>query len=137
MEDALAIDGLGGGHGSVPFGWWLDVFEVVAESVEAFFPDRAVLLGPPGDVGEWTWVEAARSELGVSAALDQTGPFEDLDVFGNCREGHGERSCELVDGRLAVGEAGQDRASGRVGERGERLVEPFVVDEDFARSCSE
>jgi len=45
--------------------WWISVIggllvepgDVVVESIEAGLPDRAVLLGPVGDAGEWRRIQ--------------------------------------------------------------------------------
>jgi hypothetical protein len=61
--------------------------------------------------------------------------LEDLDVLGDGWERHVKRLGELVDGRLTLGETGQDRPTGRVGECGERLAEPVFF--DSRRRCSD
>src|SRR5207247_11100236 len=48
---------------------------------------------------------------------------EDLEVTRDRRQAHRERLRQLVHGRLALGEAGQDRPARRVGKCGEGEVE--------------
>ena len=78
-------------------------------------------------VFEWRGVERARPVLGALTPRDQAGPFEHLDVLGDGRKRQLEGLGELVDVRFALGEPGQDRSTRRVGQRGEGLVEPILV----------
>src|SRR5204863_7742822 len=57
--------------------------------------------------------------LSLPAADDQSRALEHLEVARDRRPAHRERLRQLVRGRLALGEAGQDRAARRIGERGE------------------
>src|SRR2546429_7514467 len=102
--------------------------EVVVHPVEAALPDGPVLLGPGRHLLEWCGVERARSVLGSLTAYDQPSPFQRLDVLRDGRKRHLERLGELVDGRRASCETGQDRSPRRVGQYGEGLAQPVVVD---------
>src|ERR1700704_3381027 len=102
--------------------------EVVVHPVEAGLPDGPVLLGPGRDLLEWCGVEGARSVLRTLTAHDQPGPFQHLDVLRDRRKRQLERLREVVDGRPTFCEAGQDRSPRRVGQRGEGLAEPALVD---------
>src|SRR5262249_37366336 len=106
----------------------LELFEVVVHPVEAGLPDGPVAFSPGRDLLQWRRVQGARSVLGSVAPHHQAGPFQHLDVFGDGRKRHLERLGELVDGRPAFGETGEDRSPGRVGQRGEGLAEPVLVD---------
>ena len=79
-------------------------------------------------VGERCWVDGARTELCSTATCDQPGVFEDLDVFGDCRESEIERRGEIVHAGLTLGEAGKDRPACRVRQGGKGLVEPLVIE---------
>src|SRR5215468_2973804 len=107
---------------------WLELFEVVVHPVKAGLPDGPVTFSPGRDLFQWCRVQGARSVLGSLAPHHQPGPFQHLDVFGDGRKRHLERLSELVDGRPAFGETGEDRSPGRVGQRGEGLAEPVLVD---------
>jgi hypothetical protein len=67
--------------------------------------------------------QARGAQLRGAAALDEAGVLEHAQVLGHRLHADRERSRELVDGRLAVGEAGKDRAPRRIGERGEGRAE--------------
>ena len=101
----------------------LEGLEVVGEPVEAFFPVLAMGLDPGRGVGERLWFEAAGTVLGVTAAGNEPSLFEHLEVLGDGRKRDVEWRGEFVDRRLALGQAGEDHASGRVGEGVERAVE--------------
>src|SRR5262245_33531166 len=87
----------------------LELREVVVHLVEARFPHAPVLLSPGRHLFEWCGVKRAWAVLGALAAHDETGLFQNLDVF---RHG-GERQCEglgeLVHGRGSQREPSEDR----------------------------
>ena len=68
-------------------------------------------------------MQPARPPLGVAAAGDQARALEHLEVSRDRGQAHGEWLRELRDGRLAVGEAGEDRATRRIGEGREGKAE--------------
>src|SRR6516165_7577287 len=57
----------------------LELFEVVAHSVEAGLPDGPVTFGPGRDRLEWRGVQGARPVLGSLTSDDQPRPFQHLD----------------------------------------------------------
>jgi len=71
--------------------------------------------------------QAAGTELRVLAAGNQAGAFEHFEVPGNGRQADREWFGQFVDGRLAAGEPGEDRAAGGIGERVKGVVEFNVV----------
>src|SRR5262252_5229417 len=106
----------------------LELFEIVVHPVEAGLPDGPVAFSPGRDLLKWRRVQGARSVLGSLTPHHQPGPFQHLDVFRDRRKRHLERLGELVDGRAAFCEAGEDRSPRRVGQGGEGLAEPVLVD---------
>src|SRR5215470_8923357 len=107
---------------------WLELSDVVVHLVEAGLPDGPVTFSPSRDLLKWCRVQGARSVLGSLTPHHQPGPFQHLDVFRDRRKRHLERLGELVDGRPAFCETGEDRSPGRVGQGGEGLAEPVLVD---------
>src|SRR6516165_8380484 len=107
---------------------WPELFEVVVHPVEARLPDGPVAVRPGRDLLQRCRVQGARPVLGSLAPYHQPGPFQHLDVFGDGRKRHLERLGELVDSRPAFGETGKDRSPGRVGQGGEGLTQPVLVD---------
>src|SRR5215468_9078471 len=107
---------------------WPELFEVVVHPVEAGLPDGPVAFSPSRDLLKWRRVQGARPVLGSLTAHDQSGPFQHLDVFRDRRKLHLERLGELVDGRSALCEAGEDRSPRRVCQGGEGLAEPVLID---------
>ena len=102
--------------------------KVFVQSVEAFFPESAVVIDPLGDVLERAGVEMAGPPLRVAAAGDQAGALEHFEVLGDRRHAHVERLGERGDRRLAVvRETGEDRTPGRIGEGGEGQAEMIAV----------
>src|SRR3954452_3203751 len=97
--------------------------QVSVESVHAGLPGALARLHPVDRLVEGVGLHAARPQLGVAAARDQSGALEHLEVARDRRQAHRERLRQLADGRLALRQAGQDRAARRVGERGEGEAE--------------
>src|SRR5690349_14638371 len=94
----------------------LKFVEVIAQAVEALFPEPAVLSDPIRDLPQRLRVEAAGPPLRPPALRDQAGALQHLEVLGHGGQGHVERLGELLDRGLARGEPREDRAAGRVGE---------------------
>src|SRR6516162_3142447 len=107
---------------------WPKLFEVVVHPVEASLPDGPVAFSPGRDLLKWRRVQGARPVLGSLTPHHQPGPFQHRDVFRDRRKRHLERLGELVDGRPAFCETGKDRSPRRVGQGGEGLAEPVLVD---------
>src|SRR5438045_4821456 len=63
----------------------LNFAKVFVQSVEAFFPESAVVIDPLGDVLERAGVEVAGPPLRVAAAGDQAGALEHFEVLGDRR----------------------------------------------------
>jgi hypothetical protein len=63
----------------------------------------------------------------VFRARKQTGSFQYSQVFGNRRQRHVERLGQFSHAANAVGEASEDGAAGRIGQRGKREVERCVI----------
>src|SRR5215210_2701374 len=97
--------------------------QVRVESVHPGLPGLLARLHPVDRLVERLGLEPARPPLRLPAADDQPRALEHLQVPRDRREAHRERLRELVDGRLALGEAREDRAARRVGEGGEREAE--------------
>src|SRR5829696_6315098 len=89
------------------------------ESVYSGLPRRLSRQHPLHRLVERVGLQPARPPLSLPAAHDQSSVLEHLEVARDRRQGHRERLRQLVHGRLTLGEAGQDRAAGRIGESGE------------------
>jgi hypothetical protein len=97
--------------------------QVVVEAVEALLPVPPVSTDPVGDIPERFRIQPAWPPLGLPSLLDEAGALEHLQVLRDRGQAHIEGSGELRNGRLAVGEAGEDRPSLRIGEGRERGAE--------------
>src|SRR6516165_5949896 len=96
----------------------LQVAEIVVEAIKAVIPKMPVLLEPLGSVLERPGSNPAGPPLGLAAAPDQPGPLQHLQVLGDCWKAHCKGFGELADRGFAPGEACEDRAPRRIGERG-------------------
>src|SRR5690349_9442848 len=101
----------------------LDLAEDDIESLEALQPVLAIALDPRRDVTERFGVKSSRSPLRLSTSLDQPGPLEHAEVFRHGRLREVEWLRQRLDRRVALGEPGEDRPAGRVGQRGEGRAE--------------
>ena len=101
---------------------WLALKRFI-EPVEAFLPERAVLLQPIRGLRERLGFHAARTELRLTAARDEPRALEHAHVLGNGRQRHREPPRQLADRFVAPGKPLEDRAPRGVGERAERLGE--------------
>ena len=71
------------------------------ESVEALFPEGAMLGDPVGGGVQWPRIEAAAVNSSLAAALHKPGLFQDFQVLRDSGERHVERLREVRDARLA------------------------------------
>jgi len=86
-------------------------------------PEPAVALDPLGGAAKRRAHEAAPAHAAVALDPGQSRSLQDANVLGDRGEGDREVAGQLADRGLAAGEAGEDGAAGRVGERGEGPVE--------------
>src|SRR6516225_7140394 len=95
----------------------LQLAEIVVEAIKAVVPKMPVVLEPLGSVLERPGGNPAGPPLGLAAAPDQPGALQHLQVLRDRGKAHCEGFGELADRGLARGEACEDRAPRRVGER--------------------
>jgi len=98
-------------------------FEILGQGIELFFPEYAVVLDPLRRSLHGLGSEAAAVDAAVDFALEEAGGFEHAEMLGDGGKGKGEGRGELGDGGLAVREAGEDGATGGVGQGGKGGVE--------------
>src|SRR5215203_4181911 len=94
------------------------------ESVHPGLPCRLSRQHPLHRLVKRVGLQPARPPLSLPAADDQSGALEHLEVARDGRQAHRERLRQLVHGRLALSESGQDRAPRRIGESGKSEAEP-------------
>src|SRR5687768_3443456 len=102
---------------------WSAIAQPLLHAVEAYVPEAAVPLQPLRCVPERLAAQPRRPQLRGAGALDETGALEHAQVLRDGLDAHRERLRQLADRRLAVGQAREDRAARRVGERGEGPAE--------------
>ncbi len=108
---------------ATPFLLRLQLAQIVVQAIQALLPEAAIMLEPPSGILERARFEPARAPLRLAPARDQTGALEYLEMLGDGRKAHLERLGQLRHRRLARGEAGENRAPGGIGERGEGSAE--------------
>src|SRR5208337_2841370 len=94
----------------------LQFAKIVAQTIEALFPETAIVLHPVGDVLERTCLEPAGPPLRLAPAHDQSRAFEHLQVFGNGRQADVERISQFRHGSPAGHQAREDGAPGGIGK---------------------
>jgi hypothetical protein len=57
--------------------------KVVIEPIHTLFPEAAIVLYPARNLPKRRSLQTARTPLRVAASRDETGTFEDLEMFGN------------------------------------------------------
>src|SRR5262245_53308023 len=91
--------------------------------LEAALPEPPIPLQPVGRILERLGLEVGGTELRPLLAGDQSRCLEHLEVLRDGLDRDREAAGELAEAGVTLGEALQDRAPGRVGERGEGPVE--------------
>src|SRR5690348_11881282 len=97
--------------------------QMVVQSLEPLLPEDAVLRDPGFRSLERFGVQPAVARAALLPVLDQPGVLEHGEVLRDGWQRNRERRRQLAHGRRSLREAGGDRASRRIGERGERRVE--------------
>src|SRR5690606_15029494 len=85
-------------------GFRRDALQVQIEAIELLLPHRPELLDPVDGGLERLGFEPARPLLSFTAARDEPGAFEDLQVFGDGRAGQRKWLGELLDWSVTLGE---------------------------------
>src|SRR5258708_6427240 len=101
----------------------LQFVQIGLQTVEALLPETAVVLQPIRGILERRRIEAARAPLRVSAAADEPGALQHLEMLRDGRQTQVERLGQRGDRCLARDQSRQNGAPGRVGERGESAAE--------------
>lgn len=86
-----------------------------------------ISLDPLGGVPEWRGTKRGASHAAIAAHDGETGTLQHPHVLRDRGEGHVEPPGELADRLLAGGEAREDLAPRRIGERAERAVEGALM----------
>src|SRR5215475_80940 len=100
--------------------------EQLVEPLVALLPEPPVAGQPGGDLAERLGLQVAEPGGRAPGPRDQPRGLQHLEVPGDRRLGHAERRGELGDGRVALGQPGQDRPPDRIGERPEYEAELVV-----------
>jgi hypothetical protein len=98
---------------------WLLAFgfgEQFAESVEAFFPGRAVVADPGFEVVEAGVVDAAGADPAELFGTCEAGVFQDLQVLADGGQGDTKGLGQAGDGGGGPAEAVEDGAAGGIAE---------------------
>src|SRR5437660_1075019 len=85
--------------------------QVLVQATETLLPGRAIVLDPVRHILEPGWLEPTRAPLRPPGLRDQAGLLQDFEVLGHRRQAELEWLRELEHRRLALGQAGQDRAA--------------------------
>ena len=93
------------------------------EAVESVLPQRAVLGDPTLGPFQAAGLEAARAHPTDLLGPDHAAVLQDLDVLHDGRERHGERLGEVADRDRAPAQPLDHRATRRVGQGPEGVVE--------------
>src|SRR5215216_7465375 len=96
----------------------LEFLYIGVEPVEALREKAAIVAQPSISLGERRRVEAHRAELRLAPARDEPCPLQHLEMLGDGGLAESSRRHELIDGGLAGGKSGKDRAARRIGQRG-------------------
>src|SRR5580700_1301990 len=91
--------------------------EQVVEALVALVPEPLVAGQPGRHVAQRLGLQVTEPRGRAAGARDKARVLQHLQVPGDGRLGHPERLGELGHGGLAVGQPGQDRTPGRIGER--------------------
>lgn len=89
------------------------------EALKAGFPKLAIGFEPAIGFRKRPGRQSARAALGIAAAGDEAGAFENLEMFRDGGLAHSEGSGEVVNRGLPGREASEDTASRGIGESGE------------------
>jgi hypothetical protein len=93
--------------------------QIIVEAIEGTLPVLAIALDPVRDLFKRSRIETAWAPLSFTAAPDEAGAFEDLEVLGDGGRANGKRLSEFFDRGFAERETGQNGATGGIGKGGE------------------
>ena len=97
--------------------------EKCLQRVEPHLPELAVMIEPLRGIAKRLRIQTKAMLASDHRSFDQSGPLEDLDVFGDAIEGNREFIDDLADVCLAAGEFGQDGTARRIGDCSVDVIE--------------
>src|SRR5262249_37149597 len=98
---------------------FLQLAQILVQTVETLLPVAAIAPHPVGDLLERPRRDPAGPPLGVAPPLNQSRLLQHLEVLRDGGKTHLERLGQLPDRRLAFGQTLQDRAPSRIGDGGQ------------------
>jgi hypothetical protein len=101
------------------------------ETVEAVGPFGMGAAEPVVNEDQTLEMKPCRAALAVAGPIDEAGPLQHLEVFGDGRLRERGGSCKLDDAGLAGPEALEDRPAGGVGKGGEGAAQGVVSSHNF------
>jgi hypothetical protein len=107
----------------MPFLFLLVLGQVLVETVEALFPEGAVLRDPVGGRRQGLRIETAVVDPPLAALLDEPGVLQHFQVLRDCGQRHLEGRSKVGHAGLSEREPREDSAARRVRESGKRSIE--------------
>lgn len=95
----------------------------MAQAVEPVVPERLVAIEPLARGGERAGLEAAAHDAARLLAFDEARALEDREVLDEPGQRHGVRLRQVPHGLFALAKPCEHRASRRIGQRAEHVVE--------------
>src|SRR6267378_6188471 len=99
------------------------LFQECLQGIQLLVPEPLVAQSPAGDLAQRRGTQFEVVLPPLASPLDQPSALQDLEMLRDRVQRHGEASGHVGDPGRPAGEPAHDRPPGRVGERGEGLVE--------------
>jgi len=103
------------------------LIQVAGEPIELVFPEAAIAGDPRVGLPHRARDQLTPTDATVAPAHDQPGPLEDLEVFGDGRQGHAKRPGQGAHRGLAAGQPAEHRAPRGIGKGGEGGIERGLI----------
>src|SRR5262249_47952481 len=98
---------------------FLQLAQIVIQTVEALLPETTILLRPVGNLFERPCLELTGPPLGITPSRNQSCVLQHFEVLRDCGQTHREWLGQLCNRGLSGGQARKDRAPSRIGDGGQ------------------
>jgi len=99
------------------------LFQIFSQAIERSFPKFSIVFDPLGGLLERLRVQFHFMNTSVTASAEESGLFQNAQMFRDRRQRHVVWAGEVSDATIAAGEMSEDVTTGRIGQSSESPIQ--------------